>query len=70
MGETCSKSTLMKDPYRVYQRDAGEVLLDGNSVEYSNTVEAMADGVVIVHQELNMMGDRPFMKIFSSAAKV
>ena len=58
MGENgAGKSTLMKILTGVYQRDAGEVLLDGNSVEYSNTAEAMADGVVIVHQELNMMGD-------------
>lgn len=58
MGENgAGKSTLMKILTGVYQRDAGEVLLDGNLVEYSNTAEAMADGVVIVHQELNMMGD-------------
>lgn len=58
MGENgAGKSTLMKILTGIYQRDAGEVLIDGKPVEYSNTAEALADGVVIVHQELNMMGD-------------
>ncbi|HHU53251.1 MAG TPA: sugar ABC transporter ATP-binding protein [Clostridiaceae bacterium] len=58
MGENgAGKSTLMKILTGVYQRDTGEVLLEGKAVEYANTAEAMADGVVIVHQELNMMGD-------------
>ena len=58
MGENgAGKSTLMKILTGVYQRDSGEVLIDGKPVVYQNTAEAMADGVVIVHQELNMMDD-------------
>ena len=58
MGENgAGKSTLMKILTGVYQRDSGEVLIDGKPVIYQNTAEAMADGVVIVHQELNMMDD-------------
>lgn len=56
MGENgAGKSTLMKILTGVYQRDTGEVLLNGKPVVYNNTAEALADGVVIVHQELNMM---------------
>ena len=58
MGENgAGKSTLMKILTGVYQRDEGEVLIDGKAVEYKNTAEAIEDGVVIVHQELNMMDD-------------
>ncbi len=58
MGENgAGKSTLMKILTGVYQRDSGDVLVDGKAVEYHNTAEALADGVVIVHQELNMMDD-------------
>ncbi|MGI6578925.1 MAG: sugar ABC transporter ATP-binding protein [Saccharofermentanales bacterium] len=58
MGENgAGKSTLMKILTGVYQRDSGEVFLEGKPVEYANTAEALADGVVIVHQELNMMDD-------------
>lgn len=58
MGENgAGKSTLMKILTGVYQRDSGEVLLNGEPVKYNNTAEALADGVVIVHQELNMMDE-------------
>lgn len=58
MGENgAGKSTLMKILTGVYQRDSGEVLIDGQPVEYNRTADALADGVVIVHQELNMMDD-------------
>lgn len=58
MGENgAGKSTLMKILTGVYQRDSGEVIIDGKPVEYPNTAAALEDGVVIVHQELNMMDD-------------
>ncbi|NLJ19197.1 sugar ABC transporter ATP-binding protein [Globicatella sulfidifaciens] len=58
MGENgAGKSTLMKILTGVYKRDSGEVLIDGEPVVYQNTAEALDDGVVIVHQELNMMDD-------------
>ncbi|MDR1613165.1 MAG: sugar ABC transporter ATP-binding protein, partial [Planctomycetota bacterium] len=56
MGENgAGKSTLMKIVTGIYTRDAGEVLLDGVPVVFENPREAQAAGIVIVHQELNMM---------------
>lgn len=58
MGENgAGKSTLMKILTGVYERDEGTVVIDGKEVVYSNPKEAQIDGVVIVHQELNMMND-------------
>lgn len=58
MGENgAGKSTLMKILTGVYVRDEGKVYLKGDAIEYTNPKEAQRDGVVIVHQELNMMKD-------------
>lgn len=58
MGENgAGKSTLMKILTGVYERDTGNVIIEGEGKEYSNPKEAQDDGVVIVHQELNMMDD-------------
>lgn len=57
MGENgAGKSTLMKVLTGIYKKDAGTITYEGREVEYSNPREAQADGIVIVHQELNMMG--------------
>jgi ribose transport system ATP-binding protein len=57
MGENgAGKSTLMKVLTGIYKKDAGTITYQGHEVEYSNPREAQADGIVIVHQELNMMG--------------
>lgn len=57
MGENgAGKSTLMKVLTGIYKRDAGTITYEGKEVEYSNPREAQDDGIVIVHQELNMMG--------------
>jgi len=56
MGENgAGKSTLMKVLAGVYQRDAGEILLDGQPVELPSPRAAQALGIGIVHQELNLM---------------
>lgn len=58
MGENgAGKSTLMKILTGVYSKDAGQVIIEGTEVNYTNPKEAQDDGVVIVHQELNMMKD-------------
>lgn len=58
MGENgAGKSTLMKILTGVYVRDDGTVTIDGVEKVYSSPKEAQDDGVVIVHQELNMMKD-------------
>src|SRR3979490_832432 len=53
MGENgAGKSTLMKVLAGIYQKDAGEVLLDGNAIEIDSPRAAQAHGIGIVHQEL------------------
>lgn len=57
MGENgAGKSTLMKVLTGIYQKEEGTITYEGREVEYANPREAQADGIVIVHQELNMMG--------------
>ena len=51
------KSTLMKVLTGVYQKDAGEILIDGKGVQIHNTRDAQALGISIIHQELNLMKD-------------
>ena len=51
------KSTLMKVLTGVYEKDAGEVYIDGGLVEIHNTREAQQHGISIIHQELNLMLD-------------
>jgi ribose transport system ATP-binding protein len=56
MGENgAGKSTLMKVLSGVYQRDSGEILLDGTAVEITSPRAAQALGIQIIHQELNLM---------------
>ncbi len=57
MGENgAGKSTLMKVLTGIYQKDAGTIVYEGREVYFSSPREAQAAGIVIVHQELNMMG--------------
>ena len=51
------KSTLMKILTGVYTRDSGEVLVDGNPVNFSHPKEAEAAGIVFIYQEINAMPD-------------
>lgn len=48
------KSTLMKILGGVYQPDSGEILVDGKPVRFANVNDAMAAGVSLIHQELNL----------------
>ncbi len=58
MGENgAGKSTLMKVLTGIYKKDSGTITYEGKEVEFQNTREAQDAGVVIVHQELNMIGD-------------
>ena len=41
----------------IYQKDSGSIVYKGKETEFHNTKEAQDAGVVIVHQELNMVGD-------------
>jgi ribose transport system ATP-binding protein len=57
MGENgAGKSTLMKVLTGIYSKDSGSIIYEGKEVEFHNAREAQDAGIVIVHQELNMMG--------------
>lgn len=49
------KSTLMKILSGIEQPDGGEILLEGKAVHFRNPGEAMAAGIVMIHQELNLI---------------
>jgi len=56
MGENgAGKSTLMKILTGIYSLDGGSIQYDGKEVEFKSPKEAQDAGIVIVHQELNMM---------------
>ncbi|GLC78555.1 sugar ABC transporter ATP-binding protein [Lacrimispora brassicae] len=56
MGENgAGKSTLMKILTGIYSRDGGIIVFEGQEIQFKNPREAQDAGIVIVHQELNMM---------------
>ncbi|MFI3168512.1 MAG: sugar ABC transporter ATP-binding protein [Faecalibacterium sp.] len=57
MGENgAGKSTLMKVLTGIYTKDKGTITYEGKEIVFANPREAQHAGIVIVHQELNMMG--------------
>lgn len=56
MGENgAGKSTLMKVLTGIYKMDSGSIVFEGKEREFTTPKEAQDAGVVIVHQELNMI---------------
>jgi ribose transport system ATP-binding protein len=56
MGENgAGKSTLMKILAGVYQKDSGDICIEGQAVEIDSPRAAQALGIGIIHQELNLM---------------
>ena len=56
MGENgAGKSTLMKVLAGVYQKDTGEIRINGQEVDIPDPRAAQALGIGIIHQELNLM---------------
>ncbi|HJC13661.1 MAG TPA: ATP-binding cassette domain-containing protein [Candidatus Agathobaculum intestinigallinarum] len=54
MGENgAGKSTLMKCLFGIYNKDSGDITLDGKPVDFKSSKEALENGVAMVHQELN-----------------
>jgi rhamnose transport system ATP-binding protein len=51
------KSTLVKVVAGVHRRDAGEFLLEGESVDFSSTAESKAHGVAVIYQEPTLFPD-------------
>jgi ribose transport system ATP-binding protein len=49
------KSTLMKIISGIYQRNAGTMKYMGKDVVFKNPRQAMAAGIAIIHQELNLL---------------
>lgn len=63
MGENgAGKSTLMKCLFGIYQKDAGEIFLEGEEVFFRSPREALEKGVAMVHQELNQALSRSVME--------
>jgi len=59
MGENgAGKSTLMKVLAGVYQKDTGEIRIDGQAVDIASPRAAQKLGIGIIHQELNLMNHR------------
>ncbi len=56
MGENgAGKSTLMKCLFGIYRRDEGNIILNGEAVEFTSSRHALDHGVSMVHQELNQV---------------
>ncbi|ODS10584.1 sugar ABC transporter ATP-binding protein [Vibrio scophthalmi] len=51
------KSTLMKVISGIYHKDAGEITINGDLVNFTNPKESQAGGVGIIHQELALSPD-------------
>lgn len=59
MGENgAGKSTLMKCLFGIYQKDAGEIELENNIINFTDPKHALEHGVSMVHQELNQVIQR------------
>ena len=55
LGENgAGKSTLMKILSGVYSLEKGDIVLEGNRVEFANSRESQDKGIAIIHQELNL----------------
>ncbi len=53
MGENgAGKSTLMKCLFGIYHKDAGDILLEGKSIDCRDSKQAIDMGISMIHQEL------------------
>lgn len=53
LGENgAGKSTLIKILSGIYQRDSGEIFIEGKKVEINGVKDAKANGISVIHQEL------------------
>ncbi len=66
------KSTLMKILSGVYEKDSGEIVFEGQSIDKITPVESMRMGLAIIYQELNLVntmtvGENVFLGRFSES---
>lgn len=62
MGENgAGKSTLMKCLFGIYTKDSGQIVLEGQEINFKSSKEALESGVAMVHQELNQALKRNVM---------
>lgn len=55
MGENgAGKSTLMNILTGIHKQDKGQIFVDGREVSFKNPLEAEANGIAFIHQELNI----------------
>lgn len=63
MGENgAGKSTLMKCLFGIYVPDEGEIILEGNKMQFKNTKDALENGISMIHQELHPVPHRSVME--------
>lgn len=63
MGENgAGKSTLMKCLFGIYQKDSGEIFLEGKKVDIHNSKDALNNGIAMIHQELHPIPYRNVME--------
>ncbi len=56
MGENgAGKSTLVKILTGIHARDGGSIQVNGEDISFSNPKEAEKQGIVVIHQELNII---------------
>ena len=61
MGENgAGKSTLIKILTGVHKHDGGDIVFDGSSVKFRNTLDAQKAGISTIYQELNMI---PYLSV-------
>jgi galactofuranose transport system ATP-binding protein len=61
MGENgAGKSTLIKILSGIYQKDSGEIFLDGKKIDHQTPIEAQNEGISTIYQELNLV---PYLSI-------
>ena len=62
MGENgAGKSTLMKCLFGMYNKNSGQIFLEGKEINFKSSKEALENGVAMVHQELNQALKRNVM---------
>ncbi len=57
-GNGAGKSTFMNILGGIYSKDSGEILIDGEAVEFSSPMQAIQHGISFIHQELKLFSMR------------